>query len=143
MRARPVQIVLLLIGVTPAACGISDPQQPSGSWNVTITGAFDYAALSGSAGVASQYGSTTAVLRVAGYPNATFTWRLHHGTCDAPGNGIGVEGRYPPLELGAQAEAEETAHINQMLDRNGEFALLVRSPAGTVAGCGALDPFRP
>jgi hypothetical protein len=143
MRARSLWLLLAGLAVSSTGCGITEPQQAPGAWDVTIVGHEAYPALEGTAGVASQFGSTTAAVRVSGYTNVVFTWRLHRGTCAAPGSAIGVQDRYPELNLGAGGTAEVTAIINQMLERDGEYSLLVRDTAGAVAGCGDLRKFDP
>jgi hypothetical protein len=139
MRARSIWLITALLPL--AACGVTEPQQAPGAWDVTITGRGEYPQLRGTAGVASQFGATNAALRIEGYPNAVFTWRLHRGSCATPGTGIGVPERYPELRLGSAGSAEASASINQMLDRDGEFSLIVRTAAGAVAACGDLRRF--
>jgi hypothetical protein len=139
MRARSYYIMFALF---VAGCGVTEPLQAPGAWDVTITGRGAFPDMRGSAGVASQFGSTTAAVRVEGYPNAVFTWRIHRGTCLAPGTGIGAPDRYPELSTGSNGMAEVQASINQMLDRDGEYALIVRAAADEIAGCGDLRRFQ-
>jgi hypothetical protein len=139
MRAR---LFYIMLAVFVAGCSVTEPQQAPGAWDVTITGRGAFPDLRGTAGIASQFGSTTAAVRVEGAPNAVFTWRLYRGTCLAPGSGIGAPDRYPELRPGATGIAEVQTNINQMLDRDGEFALIVRATDNEIAGCGDLRRFQ-
>jgi hypothetical protein len=143
MRAKALSSLLLV-----AALGGCDPttSQPAPSgWKVQLVGRGDFARVRGTAGVASQFGSTQAHIEVFGPVNAVFTWRIVRGSCAAPGSGFGAVSQYPELRLSDQDRGSDLGHataqaqLSQMLEPGGSYALLVRTASEEIAACGDLQ----
>jgi hypothetical protein len=103
--------------------------------------------VSGSVGVASQYGRTEAsILIEGGQPEATYQWRINEGGCAAAGEVIGGRAVYPELTTQTGAAVSADATIAGMLDGDTPYAarVLVAGTGGgeSVIACGELERIR-
>lgn len=140
MRVKAICTLVLVVALV--GCGPTATQPAPSGWNVVLTGRGSHDALHGTAGVASQFGATQLHIELRGPAGGVYSWRLVRGTCSAPGAGIGATAQYPELRLSGQGRTAAQAHLNQMLDPDGAYALVVHIGTEDIAACGDLEPQR-
>jgi hypothetical protein len=139
MQRFRVSLALLLPLMALASCDPSITQPIPSGWQSQIRGEGEYYELVGTLGAASQYGATVAQIALQGPASTRFTWRLSTGDCTVLGSAVGAVAAYPELETSSQGSSNAQAELNQMLDPEGRYAVVVRSADGAIAGCGNLE----
>lgn len=132
------RILALLSFLAVSGCSTSPTQPSHSAWEAQIAGVGEYAALSGYAAVASQFGGADVFVELTGVGGAKFTWRIVRGSCSEPGSGLGSAASYPELEIPEAGTASVKYRLNQMLEIEGGYALVVRATDSEVAACGDL-----
>jgi hypothetical protein len=131
--------VVLLFACAPAE---PPPVQPTVRWSGSLEPRPQFNEVRASVTAVRSAGGSTVQIEVTGaQPGARHAWHVHSGTCATGGGIVGDPGRYPPLRVGTEGRALETALIDVELEPGGSYHVNVhRSPEdlGTVIACGNL-----
>jgi hypothetical protein len=79
-----------------------------------------------------------------GQPSTTYAWRIHNGTCAAPGAVVGGVGSYPPFTTTTEGTGSVVgAFLNVLLLRGTPYAAAVYGGANRdqMVACGPLVEF--
>jgi hypothetical protein len=141
-----MQTTLALLALLVAGACATVPADPAPPpvmrWEASITGTPQRPQASAEAVAIRTVGGTTVEVRFeGGEPGARHPWHVHHGTCAERGGIVGEPASYPPLTVGQDGSAVETAIVDVELQPGQPFHINVHRSAaemGTIIACGDL-----
>lgn len=127
----PLPRLAVLLPLALVAC--TDPVAPPASsiWDASIASDAPRDEFMGQVGAVSQFGVTTVSLVLErGAAGREYGWHLIRGSCGQTQGSFGPRDRYPTLALNQTGRAEAVASVNEMLDPQGSYALVVDTEDG-------------
>ncbi len=122
---------------------VESPAKRGEEWKAELTGQNAYSGVSASAVARVIAGTTTTTLNVrGGMPGARHPWHIHSGTCATGGPIVGEPASYPPIVIGSEGTATQSAQVQVQLNEAQRYHVNIHlSPTemGTIVACGDLD----
>ena len=122
---------------------VESPLKKGEDWKAGLKGMGAYTSVVGQLKANVVEGKTTASLSIdGGTSGAQYPWMIHEGTCNAPGNPVGMASDYPLISIGSDGRGSANANVMGRLDEAKEYVVVVhasQSDMNTIVACGKLD----
>ena len=122
---------------------IESPLKKGEDWKAGLKGMGSFTSVVGQVKATSLEGKTDARVSLEGaVSGGSHPWMIHEGTCNLPGQGLGMMSEYPLITVGADGRGTANAMINGRLDEAKDYVVIVhasQSDMQTVVACGDLD----
>ena len=122
---------------------VESPTKKGEDWKAGLKGMGGFASVVGQVKANVLEGKTTASISIDGATSGgQYPWMIHEGTCNQPGNPVGMASDYPLVSIGADGKGHATANVMHRLDEAKDYVVVVhasQSDMQTVVACGDLD----
>lgn len=122
---------------------IESPLKKGEDWKAGLKGMGGYASVNGQLKANVLEGKTTASINLNNaMSGGQHPWMIHEGTCNMPGNPVGMASDYPLISIGSDGRGNATANVMGRLDEAKQYVVVVhasQSDMQTVVACGQLD----
>ena len=122
---------------------IESPTKKGEDWKAGLKGMGGFASVVGQVKANVLEGKTTANISIDNaVSGGQYPWMIHEGTCNMPGQGVGMASDYPLITIGDNGKGTASANIMARLDEAKDYVVVVhasQSDMSTVVACGDLD----
>lgn len=122
---------------------VESPTKKGEDWKAGLKGMGNFATVVGQVKANVLEGRTQATISVEGaMSGGQHPWMIHEGTCNQPGQVVGMASDYPLITVTSDGRGTASANIMARLDEAKQYIALVhasQSDLSTVVACGTLD----
>ena len=122
---------------------VESPTKRGEDWKAGLKGMGGFASVVGQVKANVLEGRTQATISIEGATSGgQHPWMIHEGTCNQPGQHVGMASDYPLVSIGSDGRGTASANIMARLDEAKQYVVVVhasQSDMTTVVACGTLD----
>jgi hypothetical protein len=122
---------------------IESPLKKGEDWKAGLKGSGNFASIVGQLKANVLQDKTDARISIEGATaGGSHPWMIHEGTCNLPGQPVGMASEYPPIMIGQDGRGNANAVLNARLAEAKEYVVIVhasQSDMATVVACAKID----
>ena len=122
---------------------VESPTKKGEDWKAGLKGMGSFTSVVGQVKANVMEGKTMASISIEGaMSGGQHPWMIHEGTCNMPGQGVGMASDYPLVSIGSDGRGSASANIMARLDEAKDYVVVLhasQSDMTTVVACGDLD----
>ena len=122
---------------------IQSPTKKGEDWKAGLKGQGGFTSVIGQVKANVLEGKTQASISIEGATaGGQHPWMIHEGTCNMPGQAVGMASDYPLVTIGSDGRGTASANIMARLDEAKDYVVVLhasQSDMTTVVACGDLD----